>query len=258
MRADLTWGALRATVARFCADRDPDELALVHLACRATVAADGELVIAGSDTDPDRPAETGLTGGFLARCLADCWAEQKVALLDCPDPGRRVRATLPSPAGVYLVASDPAEESPAFTDALAAALRAGAADDLLVTTDDLADAADLALRDLDPPRSVTVSAVRVGGRTPVLAPALRDDPRPAAPRPGVRPRTAPAAVAGAAGLLPQHHPGRGRHAAAARPGRRRATSWSAAGSGRCSTTSTTTACCRCPTGPRRWSPRCRQ
>ncbi|MCO1659566.1 AAA domain-containing protein, partial [Pseudonocardia humida] len=183
VRSDLTSGALRATVARFCADRDPDELALVYLACRATVAADGELVVAGSDTDPDRPAETGLTGTFLARCLADCWSEQKVALLDCPDPGRTVAAALPSPAGVYLIASDPAEESPAFTDALAAALRAGAEEDVLVTTDDLADAADLALRDLDPPRSVTVSAVRVGGRVPVLAPALHGDVRRPAPRP---------------------------------------------------------------------------
>ncbi|WP_214407002.1 AAA domain-containing protein [Pseudonocardia lacus] len=184
VRSDLTSGALRATVARFCADRDPDELALVYLACRATVGADGELVVAGSDTDPDNPAETGLTGGFLARCLGDCWAEQKVALLDCPDPGRRVPATLPSPTGVYLIASDPAEESPAFTDAVAAALRAGAEEDVVVTTDDLADAADLALRDLDPPRSVTVSAVRVGGRIPVLAPALHDDPPPPAARAG--------------------------------------------------------------------------
>lgn len=184
--ADLTFGALRATISRFCADRDPDDFALVHLVCRSAVAPNGELVLAASDTDPDRLLETGLSAGRLGRALQDCWAEQKVAVLDCPArPGDPARAPAPAPSGVYLLAADPGEEEPVVTDSVTDALRAGVAQRRLVTTDDLADAAAARLRERTPPRAVTVSAVHAGGRIPVAAPPLAVDAATAAPRPVV-------------------------------------------------------------------------
>jgi hypothetical protein len=185
--ADVTAAALRATVARFCADRDPDEFALVHLVCRSAVAPNGELVLAATDTDPDRLPETGLSATDLARSLQDCWAEQKVAVLDCPAcSGDTLRAAPPAPSGVYLLAADPAAQEPAVTEAVADALRAGAAQRRLVTTDDLADAATARLRELTPPRALTVSAVHAGGRIPVAAPPLTGEELPTAPFPVAR------------------------------------------------------------------------
>jgi hypothetical protein len=182
--ADLTYGALRATVSRFCADREPDEFALVHLVCRSAVAPTGELVLAAADTDPDRLLETGLTAADLGRALQDCWAEQKVAVLDCPArPGDTRRAPVPAPNGVHLIAADPGAEAPATTEAITEALRAGAAQRRLVTADDLADAAIARLRELRPPRTVAVSAVHAGGRIPVAAPPLTGAPRPVPPPP---------------------------------------------------------------------------
>jgi AAA domain len=184
MCADVTFGALRATVSRFCADRDPDEFALVHLVCRSAVAPTGELVLAATDTDPDRLLETGLSATRLGRDLQDCWAEQKVAVLDCPArPGDPARAPAPAPSGVYLLAADPGEDSTAVTDAITEALRTGAAQRRMVTADDLCDAATARLRECTPPRAVTVSAVHAGGRIPVAAPPLSGDPPTAAPRP---------------------------------------------------------------------------
>ena len=250
--ADLTFGALRGTVARFCADREPDEFALLYLACRSAVAPTGELVLAATDTDPHRLAETGLTADFLGRLPRGllgraegraCWtARTRTA----PGPtGSAARAGRGVPARRRTRPRSP-RRSPTRSPRRCASVPAAGRGDRR-----RARSTPSAVRWAvpHPPRVATVSAVRADGRIPVSrAAAGRRPARRTAP---ADPPPDPAAAAGAScwpTTATWSRPAPARCRCSTRTGR--ATCWSTAGSGCCSTTSTTTAASRCPRAAR--------
>lgn len=170
---DLTADDMHAEVSEFLESCEQDELALLYLSGHGarTLETTGEFYFVAADTDHDRLAETGVSAGFVNERLEECWAPQKVAMLDCCLSGGftlgfrtadRARGTVKSATasplnsrGVYVLSSSgPLEESfsgantpegPApsvFTGAVVEALRTGrAAKDGSgnVSVDDLVD-----------------------------------------------------------------------------------------------------------------------
>lgn len=83
--ADLTADDMRSEIGEFLDGCEADELALLYVSGHGTrlVQASGEFYFVARDSDFDRIAETGVSAGFVNEQLEQCWAPQKIALLDC-------------------------------------------------------------------------------------------------------------------------------------------------------------------------------
>jgi hypothetical protein len=84
-RSDLTADDMRQAISEFLEECEQDELALVYVSGHgARLARDGgEFYFVATDTDFDRVAETGVSAGFVNEQLEQCWAPQKVVVIDC-------------------------------------------------------------------------------------------------------------------------------------------------------------------------------
>jgi Caspase domain len=81
--SDVREGELRRRLARFFADRHPDDLLLVHFSCHGVKDDSGELYLAAMDTDSDVLAATGVASGWLNDQIGRCRSKRIVVLLDC-------------------------------------------------------------------------------------------------------------------------------------------------------------------------------
>jgi hypothetical protein len=81
--SDVREGELRRRLARFFANRHPDDLLLVHFSCHGVKDDSGELYLAAMDTDSDVLAATGLAAGWLNDQIGRCRSKRIVVLLDC-------------------------------------------------------------------------------------------------------------------------------------------------------------------------------
>jgi AAA domain/Caspase domain len=83
--ADLAADDMRSEIGEFLDGCEADELALLYVSGHGTrlVQAGGEFYFVARDTDFDRIAETGVSAGFVNEQLEQCWAPQKIALIDC-------------------------------------------------------------------------------------------------------------------------------------------------------------------------------
>ncbi|MBV9022313.1 MAG: caspase family protein [Streptomycetaceae bacterium] len=84
-KSDLTSDDMRQAIGEFLEDCEQDELALVYVSGHGVrLARDGgEFHFVAKDTDFDRVAETGVSAGFVNEQLEQCWAPQKVVVIDC-------------------------------------------------------------------------------------------------------------------------------------------------------------------------------
>ncbi|MET8249630.1 caspase family protein, partial [Streptomyces sp. NPDC005202] len=83
--SDLTADDMRLAIGEFLEECEEDELALVYVSGHGVrLARDGgEFHFVARDTDFDRVAETGVSAGFVNELLEQCWAPQKVVMIDC-------------------------------------------------------------------------------------------------------------------------------------------------------------------------------
>lgn len=84
-RTDLTADGMRQDISEFLEECGEDELAFVYISGHGTrlVRSGGEFCFVATDTDFDRVAETGVSAGFVNEQLEQCWARQKVMMIDC-------------------------------------------------------------------------------------------------------------------------------------------------------------------------------
>lgn len=84
-RENLTAADMQEAVSEFLDGCEQDELALVYLSGHGArlVRDGGEFHFIATDTDFDRIAETGVSAGFVNEQLEQCWAPQKVVMIDC-------------------------------------------------------------------------------------------------------------------------------------------------------------------------------
>ncbi|MFF3290889.1 caspase domain-containing protein [Streptomyces sp. NPDC003023] len=84
-RTDLTADDMRQAITEFIAECGPEELALVYVSGHGTrlVRAGGEFYFVATDTHFDHVADTGVSAGFVNEQLEQCWAQQKVVMIDC-------------------------------------------------------------------------------------------------------------------------------------------------------------------------------
>lgn len=209
--ADPTADDMRFEIAEFLEDCGPDELALLYITGHGTrlSQSSGEFFFVAADTDFDRIADTGVGAGFVNERLEECWAPQKVAVLDCCRSGgfalgwrtgdgrsqRTAKSAEPIPLtsrGVYVIASSRAGEDSfsgadtaagpepsAFTAQVVEALRTGKAGRNSaghVSVDDLFDYVNRRMRGLDARQIPVKSALAVDDRI-----ILADCPQGAAP-----------------------------------------------------------------------------
>jgi len=83
--ADPTADDMRCEISEFLESCESDELALLYVSGHGTrlIQSGGEFYFAAKDTDFDRIAETGVSASFVNERLEECWAPQKVAMIDC-------------------------------------------------------------------------------------------------------------------------------------------------------------------------------
>ncbi|MFG2113599.1 AAA domain-containing protein [Streptomyces sp. NPDC048718] len=82
---DLTADDMRSAIGEFLQDCDEDELALVYVSGHGvrTVRDGGEFHFVAKDTDFDRVAETAVSASFVNEALEQCYAPQKIVIIDC-------------------------------------------------------------------------------------------------------------------------------------------------------------------------------
>jgi ABC-type branched-subunit amino acid transport system substrate-binding protein len=161
--------AVRRAVAAFFADRDQDDLLLLHFSCHGLKDQQGRLFLAFADTELRSLSATGLPAGFIADQMSQTASRRVVLILDCCYSGAFARGVsvrgdrsvhiaeefgdgtgrivlTASSATEYSfeggqLSSDAAQPS-VFTNALVTGLRTGAADldgDGDVSVDELYD-----------------------------------------------------------------------------------------------------------------------
>lgn len=74
---------LRRRLARFFADRRPDDLLLVHFSCHGIKDASGELYMAAADTETELLSATGIPSRWFNEQIDRCRSKRIVVLLDC-------------------------------------------------------------------------------------------------------------------------------------------------------------------------------
>ncbi len=200
VKSDLRADEMRHTIDAFLRDCGDDELALLYISGHGTrlVTSESEFFFVAADTDHDHIERTAVGAGFVNECLEDCWATQKIAILDCCRSGGfalgfRTRETTAkavqaqpetrsplTPRGVYVLSSSGAGEDSfagggtadqpepsVFTAAIIETLRTGSAGSAAsghVSVDELFDAVGDHLRDARAPQKPVKSAFAVDGR----------------------------------------------------------------------------------------------
>lgn len=74
---DADLDSVRRTVSAFLRSAEPDELILLYLSGHGLRDVSGEFVFAAPDTDPECPAQAGLTASFVQDEMEGCAAEQQ-------------------------------------------------------------------------------------------------------------------------------------------------------------------------------------
>lgn len=130
IESDLRADEMRRTIGAFLRDCREDELALLYVSGHGTrlVTSQSEFFFVAADTDHDQIEQTAVGAEFINECLEDCWAAQKIAILDCCRSGGfalgfRTRETTAksaqaqpetrsplAPRGVYVLSSSGAGE----------------------------------------------------------------------------------------------------------------------------------------------------
>jgi TIR domain len=134
---DPTWAQAQVHLARFCTDREPEDVLLIYFTGLAALDAHDNLYLCLRDTDRGLLAATGVSASFLLGLLESCRAERKVLILESVYSGAVLRGVLRIPEGlVILAASGPQEyafesteqDANIFTYYLTEGLRTGEAD----------------------------------------------------------------------------------------------------------------------------------
>lgn len=116
---DPTAVDMRQEISRFLEEAGPADLALLYISCHGFRLrfSSGEFFFVARDTDPDRPAETAVSAGFVNEQLEGCRAPRKVTIIDACDSGgfavglrtrdeKGARQTAPlQTRGVYVLSS---------------------------------------------------------------------------------------------------------------------------------------------------------
>ncbi|WP_341717027.1 AAA domain-containing protein [Micromonospora sp. FIMYZ51] len=86
---DPTAVDLRQEISSFLEEAAPADLVLLYLSCHGFRLrfSSGEFFFVARDTDPDRPAETAVSAGFVNEQLEGCRAARKVTIIDACDSG---------------------------------------------------------------------------------------------------------------------------------------------------------------------------
>ncbi|MFB9743509.1 caspase family protein [Pseudonocardia sulfidoxydans] len=203
---------MRDAISGFCQERTDDDLALIYITGHGVRGTNGEFTFVAHDTDREDIASTGVSASFVNDCIENCFAAQRVAILDPCESGAftlgfrtsptksgaatRRRGLPPvAPRGAYVLASSDATEAsyatntdtaqnPApsvFTAAVADVLHSGSAGrsaSAIVSVDDLFEAVGDRLRDASPPQTPVKSAIRVTGAIPIATRPLGPPPEP--------------------------------------------------------------------------------
>jgi len=74
---------IRRSIARFFADKAPDDLLLLYIAGHAALDAGGHLHLAASDTEHELLRGTAVSALFIADEMDNCRAQQQILVLDC-------------------------------------------------------------------------------------------------------------------------------------------------------------------------------
>ena len=74
---------IRREIADFFAERQPDDMLLLHFSCHGLKNAAGELYLASTDTLPTRLAATAVAAQSISQEMLECRARRIVVLLDC-------------------------------------------------------------------------------------------------------------------------------------------------------------------------------
>jgi hypothetical protein len=91
--------SIRLAVEDFFADRDPQDLLLLHFSGHGLKNAGGELFLAVADTRPTRLASTAVAADFVNRQMADSRAQRIALFLDCCYGGAFPRGMVVRAAG---------------------------------------------------------------------------------------------------------------------------------------------------------------
>lgn len=238
---DAPADTIRRRVARFCAQGEPRDLALVYLSCHGVLDDRGRLYYATADTDRELLAVTAVPAAWVNDQLEDCRCRRQLVILDCCHSGAfaagakgegalALRTRFEGHGRVVLTASRATEysfegdrvvgegASSVFTEALVTGLRTGGADtdgDGLVTVNELYDYAYQAVKERGARQTPSLWSFGAEGSLLVArspqGPAIRPVPLPQdlgvaleSPRPTVR----EGAVAGLSDLLTGPDPGR--------------------------------------------------
>lgn len=102
IKPDLRADEMCHTIEAFLRDCKADELALLYISGHGTrsITSQGEFFFVAADTDQDHIDDTGVGAKFINECLEDCWAAQKIAILDYRHrslPPRQGAGTHPRP-----------------------------------------------------------------------------------------------------------------------------------------------------------------
>ncbi|WP_329001410.1 caspase family protein [Kribbella sp. NBC_00709] len=90
---------IRLAVEDFFADRNPEDLLLLHFSCHGLKNSAGELFLAVADTKPARLASTAVAADFVNRQMADSRAQRIALFLDCCYGGAFPRGMVVRAAG---------------------------------------------------------------------------------------------------------------------------------------------------------------
>ena len=90
---------IRVAVEDFFADRQPEDLLLLHFSCHGLKNAAGELFLAVADTKPARLASTAVAADFVNRQMSDSRAQRIALFLDCCYGGAFPRGMVVRAAG---------------------------------------------------------------------------------------------------------------------------------------------------------------
>ncbi|GAA0617806.1 hypothetical protein GCM10010174_39810 [Kutzneria viridogrisea] len=85
---------IRGEVADFFATAERDDVLLLHFACHGLKSANGELYLAGADTEPHRLTATGLPARFVNEEMTGSRANRIALLLDCCYGGAFAKGTV--------------------------------------------------------------------------------------------------------------------------------------------------------------------
>ena len=80
---DEAQATLSRRIARFCADRRPDDLLLLHFSCHGVKDDRGELFLAATDTEIDLLSATAVSAAWLNDQISRTRSRRTVVLLDC-------------------------------------------------------------------------------------------------------------------------------------------------------------------------------